>query len=107
MPVFSESKFAKGPYYHTYAHMKTTLDLDDALLLEAKLVAVRRRTTLKALVEHALKREIWPQANGSTNTGADELIEIGPHGLPRLVRPGAVGTLTTERVRQLMDVEGV
>lgn len=31
------------------------------------------------------------------------MIEIGPHGLPRLMRPGAVGTLTTEHVRQMMD----
>lgn len=87
--------------------MKTTLDIDDDLLIEAKTLAVRRRTTLKALVEHALKREIQPQAGGSTNQSADGLFEIGPHGLPRLVRPGVVGTLTTERVRQLMDEEGV
>jgi hypothetical protein len=87
--------------------MKTTLDIDDDLLLEAKTVAVRRRTTLKALVEHALIREIQPQPNGSMNPGADGLIEIGPHGLPRLKRPNATGTLTTERVRQMMDEEGV
>lgn len=38
--------------------MKTTLDLPDDLLIEAKSMAVRRRTTLKSLVEHALRREI-------------------------------------------------
>ncbi|MEX2606169.1 MAG: hypothetical protein WD708_02390 [Kiritimatiellia bacterium] len=38
--------------------MKTTLDLPDDLLLEAKSMALRRRTTLKSLVEHALRREI-------------------------------------------------
>lgn len=87
--------------------MKTTLDIDDDLLIEAKTVAARRRTTLKALVEHALQREIQPASAGSSGAVADQLIEIGPHGLPRLVRPGAVGTLTTERVRQMMDEEGV
>ncbi len=38
--------------------MKTTLDLPDDLLAEAKIVAAQRRTTLKAMVEHALRREI-------------------------------------------------
>jgi hypothetical protein len=85
--------------------MKTTLDIDDDLLMEAKTVAVRRRTTLRALVEHALMREIQPQSSGTINPARDRLIEIGPHGLPRLVRPGVTATLTTERVRQLMDEE--
>ncbi|MGA0369124.1 MAG: hypothetical protein ACO3N7_06705, partial [Kiritimatiellia bacterium] len=38
--------------------MKTTLDLPDDLLMEAKSMALQRRTTLKSLVEHALRREI-------------------------------------------------
>ncbi len=87
--------------------MKTTLDLDDTLLIEAKTVATRRRTTLKALVEHALKREIHPSTTGTTHLPEDALIEMGPHGLPRLRRANTTGTLTTERVRQLMDEEGV
>ncbi len=40
--------------------MKTTLELPDNLLLEAKAVAARRRTTFKAMIEHALRREIAP-----------------------------------------------
>lgn len=40
--------------------MKTTLDLSDDLLSEAKAVAARRRITLKAMIEHALRREIAP-----------------------------------------------
>ena len=88
-------------------HMKTTLDLDDAILIEAKIVAARRRTTLKALVEHALKREIRPSGSEASSTGDDPLIEVGPHGLPRLRRASAAGTLTSECVRQLMDEEGV
>ena len=42
--------------------MKTTLDLNEALLIEAKRVAAQRRTSLKAIVEHALSREIRPAA---------------------------------------------
>jgi hypothetical protein len=38
--------------------MKTTIELPDALFTEAKSLAVKRRTTLKALMEHALRREI-------------------------------------------------
>jgi hypothetical protein len=87
--------------------MKTTLDLDDTLLIEAKTVAARRRTTLKALVEHALQREIRPSPTESTTAPHDALIEVGPHGLPRLRRAPAPATLTTERVRQLMDEEGI
>ena len=40
--------------------MKTTLDLPDELLIEAKAVAARRRITLKDMVAHALRREIMP-----------------------------------------------
>lgn len=39
-------------------HMKTTLDLPDGLLLEAKKAAIDRATTLKALVESGLRREL-------------------------------------------------
>ena len=38
--------------------MKTTLDLPDDLLREAKAVAARRKTTLKDLVTRPLRREI-------------------------------------------------
>jgi hypothetical protein len=38
--------------------MKTTLDLPEDLLIEAKTVAAQRRTTLKAIVENALRREL-------------------------------------------------
>ena len=37
--------------------MKTTLDLPDDLLIEAKAVAARRRITLKDLVAPALRRK--------------------------------------------------
>ncbi len=35
--------------------MRTTIDINDALLLEAKSHAVRERKTLKAVVEQALR----------------------------------------------------
>lgn len=38
--------------------MRTTLDLNDALLLEAKRLAAERRTSVKALVEDGLRAVI-------------------------------------------------
>ncbi|MGF1657543.1 MAG: hypothetical protein ACFCU3_11280 [Verrucomicrobiales bacterium] len=41
-------------------HIKTTIDLPDDLLIEAKTLAARRKTTLKAIVESALRCELRP-----------------------------------------------
>lgn len=58
--------------------MKTTLDLPDDLLIEAKSMAARRRTTLKALVEHALRREIQGQpVTGSVIESRYDFNELG------------------------------
>ena len=64
-------------------HMKTTLDLDDDLLVEAKAVAARRRITLRAMVEHALRRELAPAVVGGHRGQAGS-------GLPRLPKQGNV-----------------
>ncbi len=44
-------------------HMKTTLDIADGLLIEAKRVAAERRITLRALVEEALERTLFAEAH--------------------------------------------
>jgi hypothetical protein len=41
--------------------MKTTIDLPDDLLIEAKKAAVDQRTTLRALIERALRAELTPK----------------------------------------------
>ena len=72
--------------------MKTTLDLPDDLLMEAKTLAVRRKTTLKALVESALRREIRPAAEIANPD--PEKFEVGPLGFLVLKRkPGETITL--------------
>lgn len=86
--------------------MKTTLDLADDLLIEAKSVAVRRRTTLKALVEHALRREIQPGADDATPAPGDDFIEVGPHGIPRLKRTGKA-FITSDMIYKRMEEEGI
>jgi hypothetical protein len=56
--------------------MKTTLELDDALLTQAKDVAAKRRTTLKDIVEQALRREL-ALAPEITNPDPN-MCEVGP-----------------------------
>jgi hypothetical protein len=38
------------------AHMKTTVDINDALLLQAKQLAAERHQTLKSILEAALRK---------------------------------------------------
>jgi hypothetical protein len=72
--------------------MKTTLDLPDDLLIEAKSLAARRRTTLRALVESALRRELRPAAE--IQNPDPEKFEVGPLGFLVLKRrPGESITL--------------
>jgi hypothetical protein len=80
--------------------VKTTLDLDDALLIEAKTLAATRRTTLKAVVESALRREIRPPADVANPD--PEKYDIGPFGLLRLKRrPGE--KITMEQIKAIQD----
>lgn len=44
------------------AHMKTTLDIDDRLLERAKRRAAQEGTTLRAVVEDALRAQLAPRA---------------------------------------------
>jgi hypothetical protein len=39
--------------------MKTTIEISDAILEEAKRVAARERTTLRALLEEGLRRALY------------------------------------------------
>lgn len=80
--------------------MKTTLDLPDDLLIEAKTLAARRKTTLKAIVESALRRELRPAAE--LENPDPEKFEMGPLGFLVLKRrPGEIVTL--EQIQALQD----
>jgi hypothetical protein len=77
--------------------MKTTLDLPDNLLIAAKALAAQRKTTLKAMVEHALRREIAPQEN----LAPDSPYEVGPFGILSLKKRSE--GLTAKQVKHLVD----
>ena len=82
--------------------MKTTLDLPDDLLIEAKAVAARRRTTLKAIVEHALRREIHAPASDDTPPPDDDRFERNELGFLVLKRrPGE--TVSLETIRKIQE----
>lgn len=78
--------------------MKTTLDLPDDLLIEAKQVAVRRRTTLKAIVESALRREIRPAIE--IENPDPEKYEMGPLGFLVIKRRHGE-TVTLEQIKAI------
>ena len=82
--------------------MKTTLELPDELLIEAKTAAARRRTTLKALMEIALRRELYHQSTPSTDAGT--FLELGPNEPPCLKARGA--NVTSKLVYQMLEAEG-
>jgi hypothetical protein len=79
--------------------MKTTVDLPDDLLIEAKSLAARRRTTLKAIVEHALRREVRP-ASEQINPNPEKY-EVGPYGILSLKKRSP--SVSSERIQQLID----
>jgi len=79
--------------------MKTTLDLPDDLLIEAKAVAARRRTTLKDLVTRSLRREIGQDRPESALS--DSHFKVGPLGLPVLKSTGR--KLSDEGFRKLVE----
>ncbi|MCY3760073.1 MAG: hypothetical protein OXH50_02385 [Gemmatimonadetes bacterium] len=77
--------------------MKTTIELPDALLRAAKAMAARRGTTLKAIITHALEREVHHGASTPV------LFEVDDDGLPHLPSRGA--RVTAEIVGRLLDEE--
>ena len=79
--------------------MKTTIELPEGLLRAAKAAAVRRRTTLRAIVTHALEREIYVEQEA-----APGLFAVDENGLPHLPARGT--RVTAELVGRLLDEDG-
>jgi hypothetical protein len=85
--------------------MKTTMDLDDALLIATKQAAARRRTSMKAIVEHALRREIAIEPD-FTMEEPSACYRTSPHGLPVLKKRGTT-KVSSETIYQMMEDEGI
>ncbi len=85
--------------------MKTTLELPDELFTEAKAMAARRRTTLKALFTRALEKELRGQTSQTNMPGR---VTKDASGWPVLARETIVKTPVTEAfIRSLRDEEGI
>jgi transcription termination factor Rho len=83
--------------------MKTTIELPDDLLTKAKATAAMRRTTLKAMIEHALKRELdFPDEKVREN----EIYEINEHGFPVLKKKENQRKISSEDVYKIMEEVG-
>jgi hypothetical protein len=85
--------------------MKTTMDIDDELLIATKQAAARRRTSMKAIVEHALRREIAPDMN-PTLEEPSACYKTGKHGLP-VLKKSSEGQVRSEDIYLMMEDEGI
>lgn len=82
--------------------MKTTLDLPDDLLIEAKATAAKRRTTLRAMIEHALRRELGEINSPVAN--AQSPVELNERGFPIFKRAIATpGKITSEQIYAMLE----
>lgn len=79
--------------------MKTTLELPDDLLIKAKAIALKRRTTLRAVVEHALRREI---GETTPDPVLDTFSNPGEQGFPVLKKTGSTA-VTPEMIQQILE----
>jgi len=76
--------------------MKTTVEISDSLLEEARKIAVRERTTLKALIEQGLRRAIAERRQAA---GTFRLRKASFKGTG--LQPGVAGA-SWERIREMV-----
>ena len=81
--------------------MKTTLELPDELMIEAKTIAARRKITFRALTEAALRREI--QQRTLADSPKSNLIEYSADHAPHLKKRGV--KITSDLVYQMLENE--
>jgi hypothetical protein len=78
------------------AHMKTTVEIADTLLNEARKVAARQGTTLRALIERGLRRTLDDEKASAQRPFRLQLVTFRGEGL----QPEA-GDGSWDRVRSL------
>jgi hypothetical protein len=62
--------------------VKTTVEIQDELLIEAKKHAAERRTTVRALIESGLRHELGASAPGKAKPRSIRWVTV-PGGLPK------------------------
>jgi hypothetical protein len=80
--------------------MRTTLDIEDRLLREAKSVAAQHGTTLTAIIEQALRRLL------EGNAGKPSAKKIGKLPPLPLAKPGKgqlIDLASNQRIAELLD----
>ena len=81
--------------------MKKTIELPNDLLPQAKAIALKRRTTLKSMIEHALRRELH-DANALPE--ASKIYNYNEFGFPVLKREGNHGAvITNEMISKVVE----
>jgi hypothetical protein len=81
--------------------MKTTLELPDELMIEAKTIAAKRKITFRALTEAALRREI--QQRTLAESPKSDFIEYSEGQAPHLKKRGV--KITSDLVYQMLENE--
>ena len=66
-------------YYHIYGHMKTTIELPDAILERTKVAAARRRTSMKNLMIQGLELVLQEEAAPARPVEALARLSAGYH----------------------------
>lgn len=81
--------------------MKTTIELPNDLLLQAKAIALKRRTTLKSMIEHALRRELH---DATSLPEASKIYTYNEFGFPVLKREGnRAAVITNEMISKVAE----
>ena len=76
--------------------MRTTIDVDDALMLELKRIAAETRTSLKALIEDAIRVSLSQREAGGKRAARQAVLTFRGNG----VRPG----VNIDSMRELLDI---
>ena len=72
--------------------MKKTIELPNDLLPQAKAIALKRRATLKSMIEHALRRELH---DATSLPEESKIYTYNEFGFPVLKREGNRGAVIT------------
>jgi len=93
---------------HIYGHMKTTVELPDALLREAKIAAAQRQTSLKQLMieglEHVIGKRPAPEPV-HLSPEESEIFELDEYGVPVFKKRDRV--VTDELVNRMREELGI